>query len=65
MKWTDVLKDIVDNHRQYSNTDLHQKLTLMYSLIPDTEDVNSPQLNEIIRSRFPQLVKTYSINKKQ
>ena len=61
MKWTDVLKDIVDNHRQYSNTDLHQKLTLMYSLIPDIEDVNSPQLNEIIRSRFPQLVKTYSV----
>ena len=61
MEWTDVLKDIVDNHRQYSNTDLHQKLTLMYSLIPDIEDVNSPQLNEIIRSRFPQLVKTYSV----
>jgi len=61
MEWTDVLKDIVDNHRQYSNTDLHQKLTLMYSLIPDIEDVNSPQLNEIIRARFPQLVKTYSI----
>jgi len=61
MEWTDVLKDIVDNHRQYSNTDLHQKLTLMYSLIPDIEDVNSPRLNEIIRSRFPQLVKTYSV----
>ena len=65
MEWTEVLKDIVDNHRQYSNTDLHQKLTLMYSLIPDTEDVNSPQLNEIIRARFPQLVRIYSVNKKQ
>ena len=61
MEWTDVLKDIVDNHRQYSNTDLHQKLTLMYSLIPDTDHINSPRLNEIIRSRFPQLVKTYSV----
>lgn len=62
MEWTEVLKDVLENHRQYSNTDLHHKLTLMHSLVPDEmKDIDSLKLNDIIRARFPQLVKIYSI----
>ena len=57
------LQDILDNHDKYSNEELDLKLKEYYNSIPFDIDVFSPNLNEIVKSRFPEGThwKTYTI----
>jgi len=49
-----ILRDILDNHNNMSDNKLSSKLREYYNSIPIDIDVFSPNLNEIVKSRFPE-----------